>query len=73
METFIIKIEANTSASKNLITFLRDLAKGNKDIKVIEGEKLHTAQSILSGLEDVKKILSGKKKGKTLDELLDEN
>ena len=64
METLVIH-----SKSKSNIKLLFDLAKKLGDKPVIENE---TAQSIDRGLKDVKQILSGKKKAKTLDDLLNE-
>ncbi len=64
METLVIQ-----SKSKSNIKLLFDLAKKLGDKPVIENE---TAQSIDKGLKEVKQILSGKKKAKTLDDLLNE-
>lgn len=64
METLVIQ-----SKSKSNIKLLFELAKKLGDKPVIENE---IAQSIDKGLKDVKQILSGKRKAKTLDDLLNE-
>jgi len=71
METIIIKPK-----HKNSIPFLKHLLKNLSDvesIEVIKVPKTNITKSIESGLNDVKDIISGKKKGKTLKELLDED
>ena len=73
METLVIKIDGKSSKSKNIIAFLRDLAKTNKEISIIEPVHGLIANGIDSGLKDVKDILSGKKKTKTLEQFLDES
>jgi hypothetical protein len=62
METLVIQ-------SKSNIKLLFELAKKLGDKPVIENE---TAQSIDRGLKDLKQIINGKRKAKTLDDLLNE-
>jgi len=64
METLVIQ-----SKSKSNIKLLFELAKKLGDKPVIENE---TAQSIDKGLKDLKQIINGKRKAKTLDDLLNE-
>lgn len=64
MDTLVIH-----SKSKANIKLLFELAKKMGEKPVIESE---TAQSIDRGLKDLKNILSGKLKPKTLEDLLDE-
>lgn len=64
METIVIK-----SKSKANIKLLFELAKKMGDKPFIESEE---AQSIDRGLKDLKLILTGKRKPKTLDDLLNE-
>lgn len=64
METLVIH-----SKSKANIKLLFELAKKMGEKPLIENE---TAQSIDKGLKDLKQILSGKKKAKSLDDLLNE-
>jgi hypothetical protein len=55
------------------MAFMRDLAKTNKEISIVEPVQGKVAKDIDAGLKDVKDILSGKNKAKTLEEFLDEN
>jgi hypothetical protein len=64
METLVIR-----SKSKENIKLLFEIAEKIGEKPVIEG---HTAQSIDRGLKDIKAILSGEKKAKSLEKLLDE-
>jgi hypothetical protein len=64
METLVIQ-----SKSKEHIKLLFDLAKQLGDKPFIENA---ASQSLDRGLKDLKKIISGKRKAKTLDELLNE-
>ncbi len=75
METLIVKIKGNTTKAKNMIAFFRDLAKVNKEISIIDAPllKSHIAKSISAGLHDVKAIMEGNQKPKTLKEMLDED
>lgn len=76
METLIVKIKGNSNRAKNIIAFLQDLAKSNKkEISIIEAAPLksHVAKSVASGLNDVKDMLKGKQKPKTLKQMLDED
>ncbi len=64
MDTLVIH-----SKSKANIKLLFELAKKMGENPVIESK---TAQSIDRGLKDLKNILTGKTKPKTLEDLLDE-
>ena len=64
METLVIH-----SKSKSNIKLLFEIAKKMGEKPLIENE---AAQSIDKGLKDLKQILSGKKKAKSLDDLLNE-
>ena len=64
METLVIQ-----SKSKSNIKLLFELAKKLGDKQFIENE---TAKSIDRGLKELKQIISGKRKAKTLDDLLNE-
>lgn len=71
METIIIKPK-----SKESIPFLKHLLQTLSDVEsveVIKTSENHVKKSIESGLKDVKDILSGKKTGKTLKQLMDED
>lgn len=70
MESIII-----TPKNKQAIPFLKHLLSNLKDVESIEVVNLpknQVAKSIESGLKDVKDILSGKKNGKSLKQLIDE-
>ena len=77
METIVI-----TPKNKRSIPFLKHLLSSLKEVESVEvvanernistAPKNRIAKSINSGLKDVKEMLSGKKKGKTLDQLLDD-
>ncbi len=71
METIIIKPKNKKSLSflKHLLTSLSDV----ESIEIVEFPENRVAKSISSGLKDVKEILSGKKKGKSLKQLLNED
>lgn len=71
METIIIKPKSKEAIPflKHLLTNLSDVAS----IKVVTVPGSHVAKSIDSGLKDAKDILSGKKHGKTLKQLLSED
>ena len=73
MESLVIKIDGRSPKAKNIIAFLRDLAKTNKEISIIEPVHGFIANGIDSGLKDVKDILTGKKKAKTLEQFHDED
>ena len=64
METLVVR-----SRSKKNIKLLFEIAEKIGERPVIESQ---TAQSIDRGLKEVKAILSGKKRAKSLEELLDE-
>ena len=71
MDSIIVKPK-----NKESIPFLKRLllALDNVDsIEVIKSSKSRVKKSIESGLKDAKDIVSGKKKGKTLRQLLDED
>jgi hypothetical protein len=71
METLIV-----TPKNKQSITFLKHLLGSLPDVKnvqIVNAPTGSVAKSIETGLNDVKQIMSGKKKGKTLTELLDED
>jgi hypothetical protein len=64
METLVVR-----SRSKIYIKLLYELSEKIGEKPIIESQ---TAQSIDRGLKEVKAILDGEKKAKTLEELLDE-
>ena len=71
METIIIKPK-----SKESIPFLKRLLQTLSDVESVEVIKTsdnHVKRSIESGLKDVKDIIAGKKTGKTLKQLMDED
>jgi hypothetical protein len=71
MDSIIVKPK-----NKESIPFLKRLllALDNVDsIEVIKSSEGRVKKSIESGLKDAKDIVSGKKKGKTLRQLLDED
>ncbi len=71
METIII-----TPRNKQAIPFLKHLLTNLNDVKsveVVSKEDSYVAKSIEAGLKEVKDIVSGKKKAKTLKQLLDED
>ena len=71
METIIIKPK-----NKEAIPFLKHLLSNLSDVasvKVVNNSGSHIAKSIDSGLKDAKDIISGKKHGKTLKQLLSED
>ncbi|MCE9539188.1 MAG: hypothetical protein K8R85_08220 [Bacteroidetes bacterium] len=71
MESIIIKPK-----NKKALSFLKHLLASLSDVESIEVIKVPenlVAKSISSGLKDVKEILSGKKKGKSLKQLLNED
>ena len=71
METIIIKPKSKQAIPflKHLLTNLSDVAS----VKVVDMPGSRVAKSIESGLKDAKDILSGKKPGKTLKQLLSED
>jgi hypothetical protein len=61
--------------NKESIPFLKQLLKSLnivESVEVVKSNESRTRRSIESGLKDVKEIVAGKKKGKTLRQLLDE-
>ena len=61
--------------NKESIPFLKQLLKSLnivESVEVVKFTESRTLRSIESGLKDVKEIVAGKKKGKTLRQLLDE-
>ena len=71
METIVI-----TPKNKKSIPFLKHLLSSLKEVEsvqVVEVSKSRVGKSIDAGLKDVKAILSGRKKGKSLDLLLNED
>jgi hypothetical protein len=71
MDTIVIKPK-----SKQSIPFLKHLLKNLSDVQsveVVSDKKSRTAKSIEAGLKDTKDILDGKKKGKTLRQLINED
>ena len=71
METILIRPK-----NKKALSFLKHLLANLSDvesIEVIEAAENPIAKSISSGLKDVKEILAGKKKGKSLKQLLNED
>jgi hypothetical protein len=71
METIIVKPKNKEAIPflKHLLTSLSDVAS----IKVVTIPGNNVAKSIDSGLKDAKDILSGKKHGKTLKQLISED
>ena len=71
METIIVKPKNKEAIPflKHLLTNLSDVAS----IKVVTIPGSNVAKSIDSGLKDAKDILSGKKHGKTLKQLISED
>ncbi len=64
-----------TPKNKESIPFLKQLLKSLNNVESVEVVKSpdsRTRKSIESGLKDVNDIISGKKKGKTLKQLLNE-
>lgn len=62
--------------NKESIPFLKQLLKNLnivESVEVVKSPDSRTKKSIESGLKDVKDIVSGKKKGKTLKQLLNED
>jgi hypothetical protein len=62
--------------NKESIPFLKQLLKNLnivESVKVVKSSDSRTKKSIESGLKDVKDIVSEKKKGKTLNQLLNED
>jgi len=71
METIIIKPK-----SKESIPFLKHLLQNLADVESVEVIKTsegRVKKSIESGLKDVKDILEGRKEGKSIKQLLDED
>ena len=71
METLIV-----TPKNKQAIPFLKHLLANLSDVKSVEVVDMpdnHVAKSISAGLHDVKEIIAGKKKGKHLQQLLNED
>lgn len=71
METIIV-----TPKNKEAIPFLKHLLTSLDDVKSVEvvgATSNRVAKSIKDGLKDVNDILSGKRKPKTLKQLLDED
>ena len=71
MDTIIIKPKTKESIPflKHLLSNLSDVAS----VKVVTVPDNQVIKSIDSGFKDAKDILSGKKRGKTLKQLLDED
>ncbi|MCK9411654.1 MAG: hypothetical protein M0Q53_05080 [Prolixibacteraceae bacterium] len=64
-----------TPKNKESIPFLKQLLKSLnivESVEVVKSPGSRTRKSIESGLKDVNDIMSGKKKGKTLNQLLNE-
>jgi len=64
-----------TPKNKESIPFLKQLLKSLnivESVEVVKSPDSRTRKSIESGLKDVNDIISGKKKGKTLKQLLNE-
>lgn len=62
--------------NKESIPFLKQLLKNLnvvESVEVVKSPDSRTKKSIESGLKDIKDIVSGKKKGKTLKQLLNED
>jgi len=71
METIIV-----TPKNKKSIPFLKHLLSNLNDVDKVEVVNLpqnKTEKSIEAGLKDLQDILTGKKNGKTLKQLLDED
>jgi len=71
MDVIVIK-----PRSKSSLTFLKQLLNKLSDvesIEVVSTKDSKAIESLKSGLEDVKEIIAGKKKGTTLKQILDED
>ncbi len=71
METIIV-----TPKNKQAIPFLKHLLSNLNDVKsveVVDAKDNYIAKSIEAGFQEVKEIVSGKRKAKTLKQLLDED
>ena len=77
MET--IQIQLSQNANKTKLIEAIEMLKGVKSVTIsktddsIKASDNYVKKSIEAGLQDAKDILTGKKKGKTLKELLDED
>ena len=75
METIQIQLHPNANKSKLIETI--EMLKGVKSVivtKTVDSDKVsdnYVKNSIEAGLEEAKDIITGKKKGKTLKELID--
>ena len=76
MET--IQIQLSQNANKTKLIEAIEMLKGVKSVTIsktddsIKASDNYVKKSIEAGLQDAKDIITGKKKGKTLKELLDE-
>jgi hypothetical protein len=71
METIIVKLK-----NKKSLPFLKHLLNSLNEVEEIEVVTIPNnlvAKNIYQGLKETKVILSGKKKAKTLDQLLNED
>jgi hypothetical protein len=68
METIIVtpKNKSSIPFLKHLLTSLNDVDK----VEVVDADQYRVEESIEAGLNDLKEIISGKKTGKTLKQLL---
>lgn len=77
MET--IQIQLSQNANKTKLIEAIEMLKGVKSVTIsktddsIKASDNYVKKSIEAGLQDAKDIITGKKKGKTLKELLDED
>lgn len=71
MEIILVKPKNKkaTAFLKHLLSNLSDV----KSVEVVDFESSQIAKNIDKGLKDVKLIISGKKKAKTLNQLLSED
>jgi hypothetical protein len=70
MDTLVVRPK-----NKESIPFLKQLLKNLnivESVEVVKSNDNRTHKSIEAGLNDVKEIVAGKKKGKSLRQLLDE-
>ncbi|MCX6278515.1 MAG: hypothetical protein NT004_10495 [Bacteroidetes bacterium] len=71
METLVIKPKTKQSIPflKRLLSSLSDV----ESVQVVSDPKERIVKSIKSGLKESMEIISGKKKGKTIQQLIDED
>ncbi len=73
MSSILLEVKGNSKSARSFITFLQNIAQVDKSISVIGISEDPVERSLEQGMLEMKQILTGKKKGKTLDELFDEH